>query len=595
MQAVVKGTDPRYEHGEPNPHGMPTPAQVQARSATVIAMTPIPKLDMGQSASSDVTPLHRIPRVDEDECVGCNLCSLVCPVPGVHHDGASRYRGCCRRRPGRSESQRTKLLRLWQRQGIRICRSSRMGTLIKNGTVVSASGSQQLDVLIVGEVIAEVRAGIRTEGHDVVDASGLLVMPGGIDVHTHLDMPFGGTTSADDYTTGTQAAAVGGTTTLIDFALQNQSSTLKDALDIWLKKSDGKACVDFSLHMAVTNLHGTDGAETLAEMEEMVAAGISSFKLFMAYPNVLMVNDELMFRVMQKAAELNALCLIHAENGSAIDVVVSQMIAEDKTEPHYHALSRSPKAEAEATHRAIALADMAGAAVYIVHLSNEDALAALKFMRGRGVKALAETCIQYLVLSIEDQMPGKDWSEAGFVFTPPLRERWNQEPLWKALADGVLAAVSTDHCPFTMEQKALGKGDFRKIPNGGPGVENRLQILWHFGVNAGKITPERFVELAATGPARIFGMEKKKGSIAVGLDADVLLWDPEAEYTISAKTQRMATDYSMFEGWKVKGNATKVWSRGELVVDNVMKPGEFLGATGRGRFVRREANAGGLA
>jgi dihydropyrimidinase len=470
-----------------------------------------------------------------------------------------------------------------------------MGTLIKNGTVVSAKDSQKLDVLIVGERIAEVAANIAAEGHDVVDATGLLVMPGGIDVHTHLDMPFGGTTSADDYTTGTQAAAVGGTTTVIDFALQNQSSTLKDALDTWLKKSDNKACVDFSLHMAVTNLHGPEGAETLAEMDEMVAAGIASFKLFMAYPNVLMVNDELMFRVMQKAAELNALCLIHAENGSAIDVIVAQMIAEGKTGPHYHALSRSPKAEAEATHRAIALADMAGAAVYIVHLSNEDALAALKFMQGRGAKALAETCIQYLVLSIEDQMPGESWEEAKYVFTPPLREKKNQKPLWEALAEGAMSVVSTDHCPFRFaDQKELGRGDFRKIPNGGPGVENRLQILWHFGVNAGRITPERFVELAATAPARIFGMEKQKGAVAVGLDADVLLWDPTAEYTISAKTQKMATDYSMFEGWKVKGNAAKVYSRGELVVDNVMKPGEFLGTTGRGRFVRREANAGGI-
>jgi len=469
-----------------------------------------------------------------------------------------------------------------------------MGILIKNGTVVSASGSARQDVLISGETIARVGAGIHEAGHEIVDATGLLVMPGGIDVHTHLDMPFGGTTSADDYTTGTQAAAVGGTTTVIDFALQNQKGTLREALDIWLKKSDKKACVDFSLHMAVTNLHGPEGAETLGEMEAMVAEGITSFKLFMAYPNVLMVNDELMFRVMQKAAALNALCCIHAENGSAIDVVVSQMIAEGKTAPHFHALSRSPRAEAEATHRAIALAQMAGAAVYIVHLSNEHALAALKFMQARGAKALAETCTQYLVLSLEDQMPGERWEEAGYVFTPPLREKWNQQPLWEALADGALRVVSTDHCPFTMGQKALGRGDFRKIPNGGPGVENRLQLLWHFGVNAGRIAPEQFVALSATNPAKIFGMEKQKGALAEGLDADVLLWDPAAEYTIRAATQRMATDYSMFEGWTVRGNAAKVFSRGELVVDNGSRPGEFLGAVGRGRFVRREANAGGL-
>jgi dihydropyrimidinase len=471
-----------------------------------------------------------------------------------------------------------------------------MGTLIKNGTVVNADGSHKLDVLIEGETIAKVAADIDAAGHTVVDATGLLVMPGGIDVHTHLDMPFGGTTSADDYTTGTQAAAVGGTTTLIDFALQDQKSTLKAALDTWLKKSDGKACVDFSLHMAVTNLHGEAGAETLAEMDDMVKFGITSFKLFMAYPNVLMINDELMFRVMQKAAALNGLCLIHAENGSAIDVVVAQMIAEGKTEPHYHALSRSPKAEAEATHRSIALADMAGAAVYIVHLSNEDALAALKFMQGRGAKALAETCTQYLVLSIDDQMPGKSWEEAKFVFTPPLREKWNQEPLWEACADGTLSVVSTDHCPFRFaDQKELGRGDFRKIPNGGPGVENRLQILWHFGVNSGKLTPEKFVELSATNPAKIFGMGKQKGAIKEGLDADILLWDPNVEYIISAATQCMATDYSMFEGWTVKGNAAKVFSRGELVVDNTTQPGKFLGATGRGRFVKREANAGGFA
>jgi dihydropyrimidinase len=468
-----------------------------------------------------------------------------------------------------------------------------MGTLIKNGTVVSATGSAQLDVLISGEIIARVAPNIDPTGHTLVDATGLLVMPGGIDVHTHLDMPFGGTTSADDYTTGTQAAAVGGTTTLIDFALQNQKGTLKEALDIWLAKSHNKACIDFSLHMAVTNLHGPDGVETLTEMEDMVNFGITSFKLFMAYPNVLMVNDELMFRVMQKAAALNALCCIHAENGSAIDVVISQMIAAGKTAPHFHALSRSPKAEAEATHRAIALADIAGAAVYIVHLSNEDSLAALKFMQARGARALAETCTQYLVLSIEDQMPGHSWEEAGFVFTPPLREKWNQAPLWQALADGSLSVVSTDHCPFTMEQKALGRGDFRKIPNGGPGVENRLQILWHFGVNSGRITPEQFVALAATNPAKIFGMAHQKGALAEGLDADILLWDPNADYTISAATQRMATDYSMFEGWRVKGNAARVYSRGELVVDNGSSPGQFLGATGRGRFVRREANAGG--
>jgi dihydropyrimidinase len=468
-----------------------------------------------------------------------------------------------------------------------------MGTLIKNGTVVTSISSQKLDILIEGETIARVAANIDPADHTIIDATNLLVMPGGIDVHTHLDMPFGGTTSADDYTTGTQAAAVGGTTTVIDFALQSMHGTMREALDIWLAKSRNKACVDFSLHMAVTNLG--DCEHGLREMEEMVAEGISSFKLFMAYPGVLMIDDGLMFKVMQKAAKLNALCCIHAENGSAIDIVVAQMIAEGKTAPHFHALSRSPKAEAEATHRSIALADMAGCAVYIVHLSNEAALAELKFLQARGARALAETCTQYLVLSIEDQMPGKSWDEAKYVFTPPLREKKNQDPLWDALADGSLAVVSTDHCPFRFaDQKSLGKDDFRKIPNGGPGIENRLQILWHFGVNSGRITPEKFVELSATNPAKIFGMGKQKGAIAEGLDADILLWDPNIDYTIQAATQCMATDYNMFEGWKVQGNAAKVFSRGELVVDNTTQPGKFLGATGRGRFIKREANAGGL-
>ena len=466
-----------------------------------------------------------------------------------------------------------------------------MGTLIQNGTVINADGRQKADVLIEGETIKQIGASLASAGNTVVDATGLLVMPGGIDVHTHLDMPFGGTVSADDYRTGTIAAAVGGTTTVIDFALQSMGHMMREAFDTWRAKSRGKACIDYSLHMAITDLGGGDCSRGLHEMEEMVAEGITSFKLFMAYPNVLMIDDGLMFRVMQKAAALNALCCVHAENGSAIDVVVAQMLAEGKTAPHYHALSRSPKAEAEATHRAIALADMTGAAVYIVHLSNEYALDELKFMQARGARALAETCIQYLVLSLEDQMPGKSWNEAKYVFTPPLREKRHQEPLWRALQEGPLAVVSTDHCPFRFaDQKSLGCHDFSKIPNGGPGIENRMQILWHFGVNAGRLTPEQFVELACTAPARIFGMSQK-GTLAPGKDADVLLWDPNADYTISAATQRMATDYSMFEGWKVRGNAKHVFSRGDLVV----KDGQWIGETGRGRFIKREANAGGLA
>jgi dihydropyrimidinase len=466
-----------------------------------------------------------------------------------------------------------------------------MGILIQNGTIVNADGQQRADVLIEGELIAQVSAGIATAGHTVVDAAGLLVMPGGIDVHTHLDMPFGGTVSADDYRTGTIAAAVGGTTTVIDFALQTKGHTMHETLTTWLAKSQGKACIDYSLHMAITDLGPGDGRQGLDEMAAMVSHGISSFKLFMAYPGVLMIDDGLMFKVMQKAAELGALCCVHAENGSAIDIIVAQMLAEGKTAPHFHALSRSTKAEAEATHRAIALAEMAGAVVYIVHLSNEDALRELKHAQERGLRALAETCPQYLVLSIEDQMPGKSWDEAKYVFTPPLREKKNQASLWKALEDGSLSVVSTDHCPFRFaDQKSLGKGDFTKIPNGGPGIENRMQILWQFGVNSGRLSPERFVELCCTAPARIFGMPQK-GAIAVGKDADIVLWDPKVDYTIAAETQIMATDYSMFEGWRVRGNARHVLSRGDLVV----KDGAWVGRAGRGRFIRRQASAGGFA
>ncbi len=462
-----------------------------------------------------------------------------------------------------------------------------MGILIQNGTVVNGDSTRQEDVLVEGERIAAVGAGLQAAGHTLVDATGLLVMPGGIDVHTHLDMPFGGTTSADDYLTGTRAAAIGGTTTVIDFALQSRGHTLAEALATWDAKAAGRACVDYSLHMAITDLGPAH--ETLAEMEQMVARGITSFKLFMAYPNVLMIDDGLMFQVMQKAAALGALICIHAENGAAIDVVVAQALAEGRTAPHWHALTRSVEAEAEATHRAIALAQMAGATVYIVHLSNSDALRELKAAQARGLRALAETCTQYLVLSLEEQMPGKSFDEAKYVFTPPLRAKANQAPLWEALADGSLSVVSTDHCPFTTEQKALGRKDFSKIPNGGPGIENRLQLFWHHGVNAGWLTPERFVALTSAGPARIFGMPAK-GRVAAGFDADLLLWDPSAEYTISAATQAMNTDYSMFEGWRVRGNAAKVWSRGELVVD----AGRFVGRAGHGRFVKREAKAGEL-
>jgi dihydropyrimidinase len=364
---------------------------------------------------------------------------------------------------------------------------------------------------------------------------------------------------------------------------------MRDALDIWRSKAESKACIDYGLHMIVTDLGSDNGKQGLHDMDDMVREGVSSFKLFMAYPNILMVDDGTIFKALRQTAKNGALVCMHAENGSAIDVIVQQALAEGKTTPIHHALTRPTKAEAEAVHRSIALAEMAGVPVYIVHLSSEDALNQVREARDRGLPAFAETCPQYLLLSIEDQMPGKSFEEAKYVFTPPLREKKNQPKLWDGLATDNLQVVSTDHCPFCFaDQKQLGKDDFSKIPNGGPGVENRMQLLYHFGVSSGKITLQRFVEITSTAPARIFGMYPKKGTIAVGSDADIVLWDPNAEHLISAATHNMRCDFSMFEGWKVKGNARRVYSRGEIVADG----GRYVAATGRGQYLRREARGG---
>jgi len=455
-----------------------------------------------------------------------------------------------------------------------------MALLIQHGTVVTADSTTAADVLIEDSTIREVRAGIPADGHTLVDASNLLVLPGGIDAHTHLDMPFGGTTSADDFETGTRAAAIGGTTTIVDFAIQTKGTKMRAALDTWWKKAEGKACIDYGLHMIVTDL-GTSGLE---DMDDLVREGVASFKLFMAYPNVLMVDDATIFKALQQTSKNGALICMHAENGSVIDVIVRQTLAEGKTAPIYHALTRPTVAEAEAVQRAIAMAEIAGAPVYIVHLSSEDALNQVREARDRGLPAFAETCPQYLLLSIEDQMPGKSFEEAKYVFTPPLREKKNQARLWDGLKHDHLQVVSTDHCPFCFaDQKALGKDDFTKIPNGGPGIENRMQLIHHHGVNSGRLSLNRFVEITSTAPARIFGMYPRKGTIAPGSDADIVLWDPKAPHTISAATHNMRCDYSMFEGFQVRGNA-----RRELIVEN----GKFLGKIGRGNYLRRNARGG---
>jgi dihydropyrimidinase len=437
-------------------------------------------------------------------------------------------------------------------------------------------------VLIEGEKIARVAPGIDAAGHTVVDAAGMLILPGGIDVHTHLDMPFGGTVSADDYEWGTKAAAIGGTTTIIDFALQSMGKPMTEAFKTWRAKSEGKACIDYALHMAVTDLGPNDA--WLDDVDKMVAEGITSFKIFMAYPNVLMVNDATIFKLMQRTAKLGALVCVHAENGTVIDVVVQQTLAAGKTGPLCHALSRPVETEAEAVHRVVTIAELAGASVYIVHVSNEKAMQEVKAGRERGLPVMGETCTQYLVLSIEDDMGKPGFEDAKYVFTPPLREKKNQAPLWKAVKEDVLQVVSTDHCPFRFaDQKTLGLHDFTKIPNGGPGIENRMQLVYHHGVNEGRMSLERFVEVTAEAPAKIFGMYPRKGVLAAGSDADILIWDPEAKYTITAATQNMHTDYSIFEGFEVQGNARQVYSRGECIVDG----GKFSGRVGRGEYLRR--------
>ena len=462
---------------------------------------------------------------------------------------------------------------------------SGVNTLIRNGTVVTARETKPADVRIEGGRIQEVGPNLPAHSADnVIDATGMYVMPGGIDAHTHLDMPLGRIVSTDDFETGTRAAAFGGTTTIVDFAIQDRGTRMRDALDTWWKKAEGRATIDYGLHMIVTGLGGSG----LEDMDDMVSEGVASFKLFMAYPNSLMVDDATIFKALSQTARNGALICMHAENGGVIDVLIARALAEGKTAPVYHALTRPPLAEAEAVRRAIAIAEIAGAPVYIVHVASEDALNQVREARDRGVPVFAETCPQYLLLSIADlERPG--FEGAKYVLTPPLRPKEHQPKLWDGLKHDHLQVVATDHCPFCFaDQKTLGKDDFTKIPNGGPGIENRLQLLHHHGVGQGKFSINRFVELVSTAPARIFGMYPQKGVLAAGSDPDLVLWNPNQDYTISAKTHHMKVDYSMFEGFRVRGNARDVYSRGELIVSG----GKFVGKPGRGKYLRREARGG---
>jgi len=459
-----------------------------------------------------------------------------------------------------------------------------MTTLIKNGRVITAEQDYIADIFIEKEKITTIGNNLKVNADTVIDAKNKYVIPGGIDVHTHLDMPFGGTTSSDNFETGTKAAAFGGTTSLVDFAIQPKGGSLHEGFDTWMAKAEGKATIDYSFHMIITDLPD----KRLSEMDDLVKEGITSFKLFLAYPGVLMVDDATIYKAMLQTKKNGGLVCMHAENGMTIDIIVKQMVAEKKLAPKYHAISRPAAAEGEATNRAIALAEMAGTPVYIVHLTCNDALIKVSDARDRGLPAYAETCTQYLYLSMDDiSKPG--FEGAKYVFSPPVREKWHQEKLWAGLQQNDLQVVSTDHCPFNFKgQKELGKNDFTKIPNGGPGIENRVQLLYDGGVNEGRISLNRWIELISTAPAKLFGMYPRKGTIAVGSDADIVIWDPEKKLTISAKTHHMNVDYSMFEGKKIKGNAETVLSRGEVIV----KDNKFKGKAGRGQFVKRAAFAG---
>ena len=462
-----------------------------------------------------------------------------------------------------------------------------MRTLISGGTVVGPTGTLAAEVLVEDERIVAIAApGTQlatafAEGGRVIDASGRLVVPGGIDAHTHMELPFGGTFASDTFETGTRAAAWGGTTTIVDFAVQRKGEALRPGLEAALAKAEGNCAIDYGFHMIVSDVN----EQSCKEMDVLVDEGVTSFKLFMAYPGVFYSTDGEILRAMQEARTSGATVMMHAENGTAIDVLVSQALSRGETAPRFHGLTRPDRLEAEATSRAIALAKVTGAPLYIVHLSTTGALEAVAQARSEGQNAFAETCPQYLFLSADD-LAREGFEGAKYVCSPPLRDREHQANLWRGLRTDDLSVVSTDHCPFCFkEQKELGAEDFSKIPNGLPGVEHRIDLTYQ-GVVAGEITLARWVEVNATTPARMFGLYPKKGVLAPGSDADIVIYDPAATQTISAATHHMNVDYSAYEGTKVTGRVDTVLSRGKGVIE----AGRYVGDKGHGRYLPRKTN-----
>jgi dihydropyrimidinase len=456
-----------------------------------------------------------------------------------------------------------------------------MSLLIKGGRVVTAVDDYVADVLIEGETIAAVGTSLNGSTDRVIDATGKYVIPGAIDPHTHMEMPFGGTVSCDDFTSGTVSAAFGGTTSLIDFCLQSPGQSIPDALATWHEKIERcPPVIDVGFHMAITDLHDGGRLEDVARVPD---EGVTSYKLFMAYKGAIMVDDETLFRTMQVAARTGALVMVHAENGDTIDVLVKQALAEGKTEPRWHAATRPPETEAEATNRAAMLAHIAGCPLYVVHVSCRESAEPIAAARSRGWRTWGETCTQYLFID-QTRLEEPDFAGAKYVYTPPPRAAENFEHLWKALRTGVLSVVSTDHCPFRWrDQKTLGRDDFSKIPNGGPGVENRLHMLHHFGVRQGRLTMNQLVDLCCTQPARLFGLFPRKGTIAAGSDADIVVWDSEKSLTLSAATHHSNVDYNLYEGTDVIGAPEIVLVRGQVIVEG----DELVAAPGAGQFLRR--------
>ncbi len=455
-----------------------------------------------------------------------------------------------------------------------------MSVLIKGGRILTASDDYVADIYVEDETITLIGESLDQQADKVIDATGKYVLPGCVDPHTHLDMPFGGTVTIDDVESGQTAAAFGGTTTHVDFVIQPQGATFAEALDEWRAKADGKQVIDMGYHMAVTDLKEGGTLEELAQLPE---EGVTSYKLFMAYKGALMVDDETLFRTMEVASRTGALVMVHAENGDVIDVLVRQALEAGNTDPLYHALTRPPEAEGEATNRAIQLAHLAGAPLYVVHVTCREAVEPIALAREKGWDVWGETCTQYFFNSLDD-IAKPDFEGAKYVYSPPVRDKANWDVLWNAVRTDVLSAISTDHCAFLWDgQKTLGRDDFSKIPNGGPGLENRLQMIHEFGVRAGRITLNRMVELLATNPAKLFGLYPHKGTVAVGSDADLVVFDPEKRVTISAVNQHSKSDYNLFEGTEVTGSPEVVLLRGHVLVEN----DELVAKPGIGQYVAR--------